>query len=466
MKRIQLTMSGMKKYLVIKAVCEQKKSKKRASVELSLSLRQINRLVKKYKEEGKAAFVHGNQGSSPKHAVPKEIKEKIIQLYLSYSIKPNVVHFTEHLSEKYGICYSDTTIRSILSAAFILSPKAQRKTRREMKKKMKTRKEKKKHFIYLIDDSLASLEAPQEAHPSRPRKKYCGELIQMDASSYRWFGTEITHLHLAIDDASGNIVGAYFDQQETLNGYYHVLHQILTKHGLPASILTDKRTVFTYQRKNSRRMEEDSFTQFGFACHQLGIELNSTSIPQGKGRVERLNATLQSRLTVELHEAGIQTTEEANKFLKRWVKKFNQKFGNKTTESVFEVSPTPAKLNLILARIAVRKVDSGHHIRFKNHFYLPVKGGEKLYFTRKSEVLVIEAFDGNIFINIDKQIYATQQLLEHELSSSEFDMAPEQKKERRQYIPPQSHPWKLASFKQYLRRIGKTLNEYKPDKTA
>lgn len=116
-------------------------------MELSLSLRQINRLVKKYKEEGKAAFVHGNQGSSPKHAVPKEIKEKIIQLYLSYSIKPNVVHFTEHLSEKYGICYSDTTIRSILSAAFILSPKAQRKTRREMKKKMKTRKEKKKHFF-------------------------------------------------------------------------------------------------------------------------------------------------------------------------------------------------------------------------------------------------------------------------------------------------------------------------------
>jgi hypothetical protein len=34
---------------------------------------------------------------------------------------------------------------------------------------------------------------------------------------------KIHHLHLAINNASGNIVGAYFDTQETLKGYYHVL---------------------------------------------------------------------------------------------------------------------------------------------------------------------------------------------------------------------------------------------------
>ncbi|MBF0781194.1 hypothetical protein IR114_09035, partial [Granulicatella sp. 19428wC4_WM01] len=39
---------------------------------------------------------------------------------------------------------------------------------------------------------------------------------------------------------------------------------------------------------------------FGFACFQLGISLKTTSIPQGKGRVERLNNTLQSRLPVDL----------------------------------------------------------------------------------------------------------------------------------------------------------------------
>ncbi|CJY09126.1 putative glutamine transport system permease protein [Streptococcus pneumoniae] len=33
----------------------------------------------------------------------------------------------------------------------------------------------------------------------------------MDASPHAWFGAETSNLHLAIDDALGNILGAYFD---------------------------------------------------------------------------------------------------------------------------------------------------------------------------------------------------------------------------------------------------------------
>ena len=55
--------------------------------------------------------------------------------------------------------------------------------------------------------------------------------------------------------------------------------------------LTDKRTVFTYQSKQSKKLEEDTFTQFGYACHQLGIDIKTSSIPQAKGRVEQLNQT-------------------------------------------------------------------------------------------------------------------------------------------------------------------------------
>ncbi|CJV88741.1 transposase-like protein%2C IS1202 [Streptococcus pneumoniae] len=55
----------------------------------------------------------------------------------------------------------------------------------------------------------------------------------MDASPHAWFGAQTSNLHLAIDDASGNILGAYFDKQETLNAYYHVLEQILDNHGIP-----------------------------------------------------------------------------------------------------------------------------------------------------------------------------------------------------------------------------------------
>lgn len=167
----------------------------------------------------------------------------------------------------------------------------------------------------------------------------------MDASPHLWFGTSITHLHLAIDDATGKILGAYFDTQETLNAYYQITHQILIDYGIPAKFLTDRRTVFEYKRKNASSDEEDTFTQFSYACHQLGIELECTSVPQAKGRVERLNQTLQSRLVIELRLAGITTIEEANEFLKSYLKEFNAMFSLpiNDTKTVFEKQPSKQK---------------------------------------------------------------------------------------------------------------------------
>ncbi|MBF8971161.1 transposase family protein, partial [Streptococcus mitis] len=166
------------------------------------------------------------------------------------------------------------------------------------------------------------IEEPGKQHPSRPRRKYRGELIQMDASQLVWFGEIETHLHVAVDDASGDIVGAYFDYQETLKGYFNVLNQILVKHGIPMEFLTDRRTVFEYQSKKMKKVEEHTLTQFGFACQQLGIDLDTTSIAEKKGRVERLNQTLQSRLAVDLQRKGIQSLEEANSFLEEWIQTF------------------------------------------------------------------------------------------------------------------------------------------------
>lgn len=468
MRRIRLTMTEEKKYKVIKAVVEKKKQKKRACIELGLSIRQVNRLIKAYQEGGKAVFSHGNRKKKCRHAMPEKVKKEIVTIYLGFTTRPNVAHFTEILAMEYGIHYSDTTIRTILYQAAILSPKSQKNTRKKMLARLKEERKnrQKKMENPLVPRAEDHLELPEKSHPSRPRKKYQGELIQMDASSYKWFGGETAHLHLAIDDASGNIVGAYFDTQETLKGYYQVLNQILTKQGIPLAFLTDKRTVFEYKSKAMKTIEEDTFTQFGFACHQLGIEIKTSSIPQAKGRVERLNGTVQSRLPVDLELAEIHSIEEANQFLTQWVKIFNKKFGNKTNESIYEKAPAKAAINLLLARVANRKIDSGHHIRYQNHHYLPIEGSEDKYFTRKSKALVIEAFNGDLYVNIAEKIYATRKLSKHDYYSQEFDLIPEQKKERRQYIPPQSHPWKLESFKRYLRSIGKTLEEYQAEQAA
>ncbi|HEL0624364.1 TPA: helix-turn-helix domain-containing protein, partial [Streptococcus equi subsp. zooepidemicus] len=127
-----------KKYLVIKAVCEGKKQKNRACVELGLSKRQVNRLILAYREKGKSAFVHGNRSKRPTHAMSLETKRRIIEKYQSYGdLRPNVVHFCELLAEEENITYSDTTVRKLLYQAGFLSPKTQRATKRRLKQEAK-----------------------------------------------------------------------------------------------------------------------------------------------------------------------------------------------------------------------------------------------------------------------------------------------------------------------------------------
>lgn len=82
---------------------------------------------------------------------------------------------------------------------------------------------------------------------------------------------------------------------------------------------TDRRTVFEYKQKKSPSIEEDTFTQFGYACKQLGIEIKTSSVAQAKGRVERMFQTLQSRLPIEMKLAGISTIVQANEFLNRLI---------------------------------------------------------------------------------------------------------------------------------------------------
>ncbi len=134
----------------------------------------------------------------------------------------------------------------------------------------------------------------------------------MDACKHIWFGDSYSHLHIALDDSTRNIVGGYFDKEETLNCYYHVTKQILTKYGISYKFKTDK-------RKGSSLLEEDTFTQFSYACSQLGIELETSSVPKFKPRVKRVFHTLQMRLIVELRLAGITNIIDANNFLKQYI---------------------------------------------------------------------------------------------------------------------------------------------------
>lgn len=457
-------MDEQKKYEVIKALADHPNGNKdRAALTLGCTKRHINRMLAGYRREGKAFFVHGNRGRKPATTIPEETRNTVVDLYRNKYYQANYRHYTELLEERENIRISPSSVAKILEAESILSPRVTKARKKRIKKELLIKKENassKKE----ADAIQANLVAVEDAHSRRPRCAYFGEMQQMDASPYEWVPGQTWHLHLAIDDATGTVTGAWFDTQETLSGYYHVFHQILTNYGIPYQFFTDRRTIFTYKQKNSPSLDEDTYTQFAYACKQLGVLLESSSVPQAKGRVERLNQTLQSRLPVELRLAGITTIEGANEFLHSYIKKFNAKFSLPIhhTKSVFVEQPSDETINLILAVLNERTVDCGHCIRFQNqHYRMLDNRGLQVHYRNGTKTMVIQAFDGSLYCCVnDKEIYALEKVPERYPSSKNLDAEQPAQKPKKKYIPPMNHPWRRSAFRKFVQNQPHRLEDH------
>jgi len=455
-KEVKLRMKEKNKYDVIKELVDHGGNKKRVALKLGISERQVNRLIIKYKEIGKSAFVHGNRTKKPINTLDKSISEDIILLYKNKYYDFNFNHFKEYLEEEENIKVSYDFIYKTLTKEGILSPRARKKTKRKFAKQ-KLLKEKKINLAMTEEEIEVKIDhevALEDSHPRLEKPKYFGEIIEQDGSIHLWFGSIKTCLHLAVDKATNTIVGAWFDKQETLNGYYNVFYQILTNYGIPYKFVTDNRTVFNYMSLNpdKRTSDKDVLTQYGYACKQLGVDLETTSVSQAKGLIERDNGTFQGRLVQELRLNNITDINSANDYLINvFVPKFNKKFAldYHKFKSVFEKAPNENKINCILAVLTPRKIDNGNSIKYYGKYYQPYFADQLKCFKPKTECLVIKAFNGDLLVSIDEQVLELKELSRNERFSKNFDDVVEVKTKKK-YIPPMSHPWKLGTFKKQL----------------
>lgn len=444
------------------------RNKLRIAVNFSVTPRTVNRWIANYRKYGKSAFIHGNTTLEPDCKIAKDIREKVVSLYQGSIYRGcNFAHYTEMLDEYEGIHISEQSVRNILHAEGIQSPKIWRATRKRLRQEEKQRE---KELTYANgntdsvpqESGLAEKNSvvPEDGHALRERCKYFGELIQMDASSYEWFGGIVTNLHVSVDDCTGRITGVWFDKEETLFGYYNVLKQILLTYGIPAKFLTDKRTVFEYTRKGEQDVEKDTFTQFSYACKQLGIEIETTSVPETKGRVERLNQTLQSRLPIVFRREGITDIDSANEFLCSHLDElFNDKFSMPVdhTRSVFEKQIggkeiDEADVNMICS-ILCSRVLVGQCIRFNKRMYKLIdENGIQQNYSDHTRVTVIQTFDNQLYASInDARILKLEELPLHAEKSKTFDADYEAPKPRKVYIPPMNHPWRYSEFEKHAK---------------
>ena len=409
-------MNEKKKYEIIKKWSDGLITFRRAQLKLGYTEQHMYRLKKIYKEKGKDGFIHGNRGRKPKITLNQSLSNDIVHYYKTEYQGFNFSHYKFMLAKDKNITVSYSKIYNVLTVQNgILSPRANKQTRKEYKKlKLLKKKENKNKSEKEINKIVSKQIALEDSTPRLPSSFYFGENIELDASSFIFFGSSKTHLHLSIDTATNICTGAYLDYQETLNGYYHVAYQIFLNYGLPIKFTTDGRTIFEYMSKKMKSDEKAYFTQFKHACNTLGIELNVTSKSQKKPRVEKYNETFQDRLSHELHHKNITTIEEANDYLiNTFIPEFNELFAkkNETTETVFEKIIDTDELNYILAVLSIRKFNSGNSISYKGKVYLPYNADNKLVCYRKdTECTVIEAFDKKLYVQVYGEIFILKEL--------------------------------------------------------
>jgi len=457
MEHKELTPNEQMKYSTAKEVIDlgcTDTAIRRGKTKLGCTRKTLLKYIRWYESEDISLFSHHNKGHKPVTTKPEETRKLVLQLYKDKYCTASFTHFSEILRDDYNISISDGTLHSILKGALFVSPCSKKATKRRMEKRLRqvARKEnlskaESEHVnaaFCMLDDA--------DAHPRRPRSKYFGEMVQMDASEHVWVpGAGKWHLHVAIDDATSEVVGAWFDLQETLKGYFCVLYMILKLYGIPSLFRTDRRTVFEYSLLSKPDEEKDTFTQFAAACNTLGIGIEATSIAQHKGRVERLNRTLQGRLPVEFLRREITTIEEANAFLWEYLPKFNAQFSLKDDKdldtSTFLDAPPETDINAILAVVSQRVIDAGHSIKYHNSYYQPCvqysNGMRPRFFIKGTKALVISAFDGTLLANIKEEIYILKEVEQRKANSKEFDPEPTPThKEKKQYKPAPDHPWR------------------------
>ena len=142
MKRIELRMNEQEKYEVIKSLVDHHGNKNAAAVKLGCTVRTINRMIQRYKEQGKAGFIHGNRGRKPSHAFSETTITDIITLYKNKYPDATFAYACELLEKHDGIRVSPSAMTKIMYQNYITSPRTTKAVRKRIAQQLRERQKK------------------------------------------------------------------------------------------------------------------------------------------------------------------------------------------------------------------------------------------------------------------------------------------------------------------------------------
>jgi transposase len=298
---------------VMQRVDEKRMKQKAAAELLGISERQVKRLLRRYRQDGASGLVSKRRGKPSNNRLAEETRQKALDLLKSKYRGFGPTLACEKLVEVEGVRISDERVRQLMIEEGLWKPKKARKV---------------------------------VAHQMRERRACYGELVQVDGSLHDWFegrAAECTLL-VFIDDATGKLGQLLFVESESFFNYCRATEGYLTRHGKPGAFYSDKHAVFRVNQPSAG--SSDALTQFGRAMQELDIQIICANTPQAKGRVERVNQTLQDRLPKELRLRGISDWQAGNAFLPEFMHDFNRRFAVQPRSTHNTHRPLTAQDNL------------------------------------------------------------------------------------------------------------------------
>jgi transposase len=252
---------------------------------LGSSPRSLRRWRAEMEEVGAEALIDRRRKRPSARRIPAEEIRRVLGLFLERYSRFNVRHFHQIAVRDHGVTFSYTFMRLMLQEAGLVKKHRKRGIHRRV----------------------------------RERKASFGEMLQLDGSTHVWLRLRPElrpTLIQVVDDATSTLLYAQLEEGETTMGVLRALHRVVSEEGIPGSLYTDRASWAFETPIAGGGVDKTHLTSVGQVLKRLGVEHIPSYSPQGRGRSERMNRTLQDRLVNELEVAGIDTIEEANRYLR------------------------------------------------------------------------------------------------------------------------------------------------------
>ena len=407
---IMLSQKELIRLHIVQKILNKELRHKEASEALSLSERQIRRIVNRVKFEGNQGIVHKSRGKPSNRRIAPRLKNKIIECYRTKYSGFGPTFAAEKLFERDKIEVHHETLRQWLMESG------------DWKKVRKSRS----HRQW------------------RERKHHVGEMIQMDGSHHDWFeqrGPKCVFMGY-IDDAANNTFGRFYPYEGTFPAM-DSFKRYARKYGIPVSLYLDKHSTYKSTAKPSideMLSNTKPLSEFERAMKEFGVKVIHADSPQAKGRVERLFRTLQDRLVKEMRLEKISTIDDANKFLARYLPKHNKKFAVKPAKqcNLHREIPKGTNIDRILCRKTQRVLKSDMTVEYNNKLY-QIK--DKI---NARKIVIEERISGRQIMTHKDKILRFKEITSRAKKQQKPVINGRKRSQRN--VPPIDHPWNNVKY--------------------